>query len=164
MMKIKYLKHDLKMKDLEFIGGEGNSCAIDLYTAEDIEIRPFEFKLIDLGVSIDIPAGYKAELRMRSSTFKNFNILQTNSMGLIDTTYVGANDIIKLPVYCVPVRKGIENMESLFNKTIIIPKHTRIAQLEILQSTKDIELVPCHTIEEYGNKQDRGGFGSTGTL
>ena len=160
MMEIKYLKHDLEMKDLEFVGGEGNSCAIDLYTTETIKIRPFEFKLIDLGVSIDIPAGYKAELRMRSSTFKNFNILQTNSMGLIDTTYVGANDIIKLPVYCVPVRNGVNT----FNRTITIPKHTRLAQLEILQSTKDIKLIPCHSVEEYGNKKDRGGFGSTGTL
>lgn len=81
MKKINYLKHDPTMPDLEFKNGYGNSVAIDLYTKEDIVIEAGEFALIDLGVSIQIPKGYKADLRMRSSTFKKWGLIQTNAIG-----------------------------------------------------------------------------------
>lgn len=81
MKKINYLKHDHTMPDLEFKNGYGNSVAIDLYTMEDIVIEAGEFVLIKLGVSIQLPKGYKADLRMRSSTFKKWGLIQTNAIG-----------------------------------------------------------------------------------
>ena len=81
MKKINYLKHDTTMPDLEFKNGYGNSVAIDLYTMEDIVIEAGEFALIKLGVSIQLPKGYKADLRMRSSTFKKWGLIQTNAIG-----------------------------------------------------------------------------------
>ena len=81
MKKINYLKHNEDLPDLHFKNGYGNSVAIDLYVAEDTTIKVGNFALINLGVSIQIPKGYKAELRMRSSTFKKFGLIQTNAIG-----------------------------------------------------------------------------------
>lgn len=163
-MKVKYLKHDANMPNLEFVGGVGHSCAIDLMNMEEIRIKPFEFKLINLGVSVDVPNGYKVDLRMRSSTFKKFGLIQTNALGLIDTTYRGAGDIIQVPVYCLPTRDKLVYLKGdNLDQEIIIPKYTRLCQIEIVKSMEsDIELEPCLTVEDYGNTVDRGGFGSTG--
>ena len=81
MKKINYLKHDKDLPDLHFKNGYGNSVAIDLYVAEDTTIKVGNFALINLGVSIQIPKGYKAELRMRSSTFLKYGLIQTNAIG-----------------------------------------------------------------------------------
>lgn len=81
MKKINYLKHDKDLPDLHFKNGYGNSVAIDLYVAEETKVEVGEFALINLGVSIQVPKGCKAELRMRSSTFKNFGLIQTNAIG-----------------------------------------------------------------------------------
>lgn len=81
MNKVFYFKHDKDLPDLEFKNGYGNSVAVDLYTAEEISLKDFQFGLISLGVSINIPKGYKADLRMRSSTFKKWGLIQTNAIG-----------------------------------------------------------------------------------
>ena len=165
MKKINYLKHDKDLPDLQFKNGYRNSVAIDLYVAEDAIVYPMEFTLINLGVSIQIPKGYKAELRMRSSTFEKWGLLQTNAIGLIDTTYCGEGDILKLPVYKPPVREDIEdiiNNDEYGLKKIIIPKGTSICQLEILPCMEEMEFNDM-VLEEYKeyNKITRGGFGST---
>lgn len=165
MKKINYLKHNEDLPDLHFKNGYGNSVAIDLYVAEDTVIYPMEFTLINLGISIQIPKGYKAELRMRSSTFKKWGLLQTNAIGLIDTTYCGEEDILKLPVYKPPIREDIEdiiNNDEYELKKTIIPKGTSICQLEILPCMEEMEFNDM-VLEEYKeyNKIARGGFGST---
>src|SRR5512147_2011262 len=66
---------------------------IDLRSAETVEMEPFEHKYISLGVSMILPEGYEAHIVPRSSTFKNFSILQTNSPGIVDNSYSGTNDI-----------------------------------------------------------------------
>lgn len=81
MKKINYLKHNKDLPDLHFKNGYGNSVAVDLYVAEETKIEVGQFALINLGVSIQVPKGYKAELRMRSSTFKKFGLIQTNAIG-----------------------------------------------------------------------------------
>lgn len=155
MLKVSYLKH-AEIPNLEFKNGYGNSVAIDLYTAEDVTISDFEMKLISLGISINIPDGYKIDIRMRSSTFKKYGLIETNAIGLIDTTYCGVGDIIKCPVYKLPVAS--------LDKTITIPKGTSICQMEIIKCMENAELIEL-THEEYvesiNNKNDRGGFGST---
>lgn len=170
MKKINYLKHDPTMPDLEFKNGYGNSVAIDLYTKEDIVIETGEFALIDLGVSIQIPKGYKADLRMRSSTFKKWGLIQTNAIGLLDTTYTGETDIYMLPVF-KPLTKedmkayianGNYNLDTFSPSRICIPKHTALCQIEIVPCMEEIEFTEL-TLEEYKeyNKTSRGGFGST---
>lgn len=157
MNKVFYFKHDKDLPDLEFKNGYGNSVAVDLYTAEEISLKDFQFGLISLGVSINIPKGYKADLRMRSSTFKKWGLIQTNAVGLIDTNYCGVDDIWKLPVYKLPMdnRGGIT-----------IPKGTSICQLEIVKCMDEIEFenVDEDKYLEMVGEKNRGGFGSTDVI
>ncbi|MDD4615411.1 MAG: hypothetical protein PHI40_08435, partial [Caldisericia bacterium] len=71
-IKIKYFD-----KQLTKIEQHGNW--IDLRSAQKIELKAFERTLIPLGVAMQLPQGYEALLVPRSSTFKNFGILQTNT-------------------------------------------------------------------------------------
>lgn len=163
MKKINYLKHDKDLPNLHFKNGYGNSVAVDLYVAEEVKIEAGQFALISLGVSIQIPKGYKAELRMRSSTFKKWGLIQTNGLGCIDTTYNGVDDIIKLPVFAPIKQEDIINCVKYgISRVIIIPKGTSICQLEILPCMEEMEFNSM-VLEEYKeyNKANRGGFGST---
>lgn len=136
---IKYQAYDiipLEQKD--------GSDWIDLRAAEDVEMFEGDFKLISLGVSMKLPEGYEAHVIPRSSTFKNWGILQTNSIGIIDESYCGDNDIWKFPAYAT--------------KHTIIHKNDRICQFRIVEKQPKIDFIKVNTL---GNK-DRGGFGSTG--
>lgn len=117
---------------------------IDLRAAETIELMPMEFRLVSLGVSMELPKGYHAELVPRSSTFKKFKILQTNSIGIIDNSYCGDNDVWKFPALAV--------------SHTVITKGDRIAQFRIVRNS---EPVTFNTVDTLGNA-DRGGFGSSG--
>ena len=94
-IRIKY--HSNQIEKLTYI--EGKSDWIDLRVAEDVTLKAGEFRLISMGVSMQLPQGYEMLLVPRSSTFKNFGLIQTNSMGVIDETYCGDEDIIRMPVY-----------------------------------------------------------------
>ena len=52
----------------------------------------FDKELIPLGVAMQLPKGYEAIVNVRSSTYKNFNVVLANSQGVIDETYNGNND------------------------------------------------------------------------
>ena len=93
-IKIQYLNDDIKR--LEYI--DGKSDWIDLRAAEDIVLKKDEFRLIPLGVAMQLPEGYEAHIVPRSSTYKNFGIIQTNHMGVVDETYAGPNDWWYMPL------------------------------------------------------------------
>jgi dUTP pyrophosphatase len=117
---------------------------IDLRAAEDITLKQGEFKLIPLGVAIELPKGYEAHVVPRSSTYRNYGIIQTNSMGIIDETYCGDNDQWMMPVIAM--------------RNTVIRKNDRICQFRIMEHQPEINFIE---VEELGNK-DRAGFGSTG--
>ena len=117
---------------------------IDLSTAEDTHIGAGQFKVISLGVSMQLPDGYYAKVLPRSSTPKKWGIMLANSCGIIDNEYCGDNDIWGFPAYA-------------FRETFI-PKGTRIAQFCVVKQEEAVELVQ---VDSLGNP-DRGGFGSTG--
>ena len=96
-LKVKYFSEDIEK--LRYI--DGKSDWIDLRSAADVELEAGEFKLIPLGIAIELPHGYEAHVVPRSSTFKNFGVLQVNSMGVIDETYCGDNDQWFMPVLAV---------------------------------------------------------------
>lgn len=123
----------------------------DLRSAEDIFIPVGTSAMVDLGVSMQLPAGYEAILAPRSSTFKRYGIIQTNGIGVIDNSYCGASDIWKMPVFClVGTSPG--------GSGSMIHKGDRIGQFRIQQIQPPAILYPVqHLIG-----QDRGGFGSTG--
>ena len=92
-IRIKYFTD--KIERLAYIGGK--SDWIDLRAAEEVTMKAGEFRLIPLGIAMELPKGYEAHVVPRSSTFKNFGIIQTNSMGIIDETYCGDSDQWFLP-------------------------------------------------------------------
>ena len=96
-IRIKYFTD--KIEKLDYIAGK--SDWIDLRAAEEVELKKGEFALIPLGVAMELPRGYEAHVVPRSSTFKNFGIIQTNHMGVIDETYCGDNDQWFFPAYAL---------------------------------------------------------------
>lgn len=117
---------------------------VDLRVAEDVELKSGEFKLISLGVSIQLPEGYEALVIPRSSTFKNWGIIQTNHCGLIDNSYCGDDDIWMFP--------------ALATRDVVIEKNSRICQFRI---QKKMDEVVFETVEHLNN-ENRGGFGTSG--
>ena len=93
-IKIKYFTD--KIEKLAYI--DGKSDWVDLRSAEDVTLKKGEFKLIPLGIAMELPKGYEAHVVPRSSTYKNFGVIQTNHMGVIDETYCGDNDQWFMPV------------------------------------------------------------------
>ncbi len=138
-IKIKYFNDKLpRIKKIE------NGDWIDLRCAEDIVLRQGEFKLIPLGVAMKLPKGYEAHLVPRSSTFKNFHIIQTNHMGVIDESYCGENDEWKFPAYAT--------------EPIKISFGDRICQFRIMKKQPEIGFEEVENLDGAS----RGGFGSTG--
>ena len=93
-IKIKYF--DDEIEKLKYI--DGKSDWIDLRASEDVVLKKGEFKLIPLGIAMELPNGYEAHVVPRSSTYKNFGVIMTNSVGIIDGSYCGDNDMWHFPV------------------------------------------------------------------
>ena len=118
---------------------------IDLRAAEDVTLKAGEFKLIPLGVAMELPAGYEAHMVPRSSTYKKFGIIQTNHQAVIDESYCGDNDQWLYPAYAL--------------RDTEIKKNDRICQFRIMEKQPTLDFIE---VEVLGN-EDRGGIGSTGT-
>lgn len=142
-IKVKYFTEDIPK--LSYIGGECQSNWVDLYSAEDVEMKKGEFRLIHLGVAMELPEGFEALIAPRSSTFKNFKIIQANSLGIIDGSYCGDNDQWMFPAI------ALEDTH--------IHVGDRICQFRIVRNQPSLFFF---TVENLNNK-DRGGIGSTGT-
>ena len=140
-LKIKYHNDELiRLKPLV------NGDWVDLRAAEEVSLKAGEFKLISLGISVQLPKGYEAHIVPRSSTFINFGIIQTNHYGVIDDSYCGDNDIWKFPAYALRDTK--------------IHVNDRICQFRLYEHQPSLELKEVSKLDG----QDRGGFGSTGVL
>ena len=96
-IRIKYFSDQIEK--LTYI--ENKSDWIDLRAAAHVVLKKGESALIPLGVAMELPAGYEAHVVPRSPTFKNFGLIQTNHMGVIDEAYCGDNDQWYMPVLAV---------------------------------------------------------------
>ncbi len=139
-IKIKYFTEEIDK--LTYI--DGKSDWIDLRASESIELKAGEFKLIPLGVAMELPKGYEAHVVPRSSTFKNYGVLQVNSCGIIDGSYCGDEDMWRMPVYAT--------------RDTVIQKNDRICQFRIVENQPKLEFQQVISLEN----ESRGGFGSTG--
>ena len=139
-IRIKYFTDQIEK--LRYI--DGKSDWIDLRAAEDITLKQGEFKLVPLGVAMQLPEGFEAHVVPRSSTFKNFGILQVNSMGVIDASYCGDNDQWFMPVLAM--------------RDTEIHVGDRICQFRIMERMPQIVFTEVDALDDA----DRGGFGSTG--
>lgn len=140
IIKVKYLKDIQKIE--RFNVGDW----IDLRAAEDVSMKAGEYKMIPLGVAMELPKGYEALVAPRSSTFKKYGIILTNSVGIIDEAYKGDNDEWNFLAYAV--------------RNTFIRKNERICQFRII---KHQPLIHLQEVESLGNA-DRGGIGSTGRI
>ena len=139
--------------DIDEIKEIGIGDWIDLRAAEDVDIPVGEYKLIPLGVAMQLPDGYEAHVLPRSSTFKNYGIIMTNSQGIIDNSYRGDNDQWYFPAYALRAN-SVTNGRAVCH----INKNDRICQFRIM------EIQPSVHFEEFEtfDTESRGGFGSTG--
>ena len=119
---------------------------IDLRAAEDLTLKAGESTYLRLGIGMILPEGYEAHIAPRSSTFKNFGLLVSNSVGVVDNSYCGEDDEWKLPVYAV--------------RDTVIHKNDRICQFRIMEKQPELEF---ETVKHLRDKS-RGGFGSTGKI
>jgi len=147
-IRIKYFNDDI-----DKIEKIANGDWIDLRAAEDISFEKNDFKMIPLGIAMELPEGYEAHVVPRSSTFKNYGIIMTNSTGIIDNTYCGDNDQWKFPAYCLEPRNFVDG-----KNVTLIKKNDRICQFRIVANQPHIVF---DTVSKLGN-DDRNGFGSTG--
>lgn len=143
---MKQIKIKLQDRDLippHFIK-QGNWVDLRCASKEQIYLKSGEFKLIPLGVAMELPKGYEAHLVPRSSTFKNFGIIQANSIGIIDSSYCGDNDYWFFPALAI--------------RDTVINFNDRICQFRIMPTMKKNKFI----IAEHLSHRDRGGHGSTG--
>lgn len=170
-IKVKY--HDKKMPKLEFIGGNksdwidvrASKVKVDgkdkswqsetierdyMFLTENFNVKYYagDTVVVDLGISVELPAGYEAHLLPRSSTFKNYGLILTNSMGIVDESYKGENDHWLMSF--VAVESGTINKHDRVGQFKVVPKMA-VANEEV----KFIEVA-------HLDNQDRGSFGSTG--
>lgn len=138
-MKVKYHSYDIPVLKMS-----PNGDWVDMYAAENVVMKKFDFKLISLGISVQIPRDYEMHIAPRSSTFKTWGIILTNSVGVIDNSYCGDNDIIKFP--------------ALAMRDTVIEEGDKICQFRLV---KNQEIITFEEVKTLGNK-DRGGIGSTG--
>jgi dUTP pyrophosphatase len=103
-----------------------------------------EIAKIPLGIAMEIPEGYEALVVPRSSTAVRHNVIQANSIGVIDESYCGDDDIWSFPAYA---------LEDTF-----IPKHTRLCQFRLFKHQENLNF---QEVSSLGN-ENRGGYGTTG--
>lgn len=139
-IKIKYFSEEIDK--LTYI--DGKSDWIDLRAAKEMELKAGQYAMIPLGVGMKLPEGYEAHIVPRSSTYKNFGLIQTNHMGVVDESYCGDNDQWHMPVYAL--------------RDTVIHVNDRICQFRIMEHQPKIIFEEVTALDA----KDRGGFGSTG--
>jgi dUTP pyrophosphatase len=138
-IKIKYLSDEIDK--LDYIAGK--SDWVDLRAAETVELKKGEYKLIPLGIAMQLPAGYEAYMIPRSSTFKNFGVIQANHVGMIDESYCGDSDQWYFAAIAM--------------RDTVIHVNDRICQFRIMKHQPQLTFEATDTL---GNIS-RGGFGTT---
>lgn len=139
-LKIKY--HVKELEKLRYI--DGKSDWIDLRVAENVSMKQGEYRLISMGISVEIPKGYEMLIVPRSSAYKNFGILQTNAMGVVDESFCGDNDIIRMPILAM--------------RDTEIHINDRIGQFRLMPHQPEVHFIEV----DHLDNEDRGGFGTTG--
>ena len=139
-IQIKYFTDEIEK--LTYI--DGKSDWIDLRAAKEMELKAGQYAMIPLGVAMKLPEGYEAHIVPRSSTYKNYGLIQTNHMGVVDESYCGDNDQWHMPVYAL--------------RDTVIHVNDRICQCRIMEHQPKIVFEEVENL----NAPDRGGFGSTG--
>jgi dUTP pyrophosphatase len=138
---IKRINPDVELPGYAYEGDAG----LDLRSAEDVSLKPFERRLISTGLAIAIPEGYAGFVQPRSGLALKQGLSMANTPGLIDAHYRGELKICAInldPTHTIEVKRG-----------------DRIAQL-VIQKVPVVKLVEVAELDE--TDRGAGGFGSSG--
>lgn len=161
-IKIKYFEGATKLKKIV----KGNW--IDVYANKDMFVREGKQAMVPLGFALELPEGWEGHLAPRGSTFKSWGVIQTNSVGVVDDTFIGDNDQWHMPVYCLQGKYSekeilLQKIKNVFmgnrTKGTWIRKGDKIGQFRVMEVMPEIEF---EEVDSFGNA-DRGWHGSTGT-
>lgn len=134
----------LDLPSYETSGAAGMDLRAALPAGTPVIIGPLERSLIPTGLTMELPAGYEAQVRPRSGLALKSGITVLNTPGTIDSDYRGEVKVILINLSDHPVE---------------INRGDRIAQMVIAPVTRaTIELVESLSLTKRGE----GGFGSTG--
>lgn len=142
-IKVKFFDKTVYPDGLQKIGGK-KSDWIDLRASEEVHLEKGTLCYLPLGVAMQLPEGYEAIIAPRSSTPKNFLVMQANSIGIIDESFKGDNDEWKMPVYAI--------------EDTVIKKGERVCQFRIIKHQPEINFEVVDAL----NNEDRGGWGTSG--
>jgi len=123
------------------------AAGLDLSAAleSDLVLAPGRRFLVPTGVSIALPPGLEAQVRLRSGLALDHGLTLLNSPGTIDSDYRGEIGII---------------LANLGSEPVTIQRGDRIAQLVIARYlTIEWQELDCLADSDRGG----GGFGSTGS-
>ena len=81
-LRVKFFDKTVYPNGLQKIDGK-KSDWIDLRAREDVVLSKGEFKLIPLGVAIQLPDGYEAQIRPRSGLAAKYGVTVTNAPGTV---------------------------------------------------------------------------------
>lgn len=148
--------YDLKAaKEYNFYGPKAET--LKKQGSEKYRRVEFAKALIHLGVAIKLPKGYEAIVVPRSSTFKNFKLLQTNHIGIIDNSYCGNKDEWMMPV--VALEEGrVSQYDRVCQFRIQLSQKATLWQKIKWLFTNGVKFVFVDDLKS----SERGGFGSTG--
>jgi len=127
-----------------------SSIGFDIRSPHDVTLHTRSTLTLGMGLVVQAPKGYYYTLHLRSGFAINNNVVLTNSVGIIDSDYCGANDQIMLA------------MTNLSSEHVRISKGDRIAQ--IIFHKNDLPEYELEEQEErdFADMMTRGGLGSTG--
>lgn len=141
IVPIKRIDSDVELPGYAYEGDAG----LDLRSAEDVSLKPFERRLISTGLAIAIPEGYAGFVQPRSGLALKQGLSMANTPGLIDAHYRGELKICAInldPTHTIEVKRG-----------------DRIAQL-VIQKVPVVKLIEVAELDE--TDRGAGGFGSSG--
>lgn len=143
MIKLKIQKLDKTMKIPEYahIGDAG----LDLYSALDCILRPYERRKVPTGIKVAIPEGFAGFVQPKSGLAIKSGLSLVNTPGLIDSGYRG--EICAILINLDP------------DKDFIIKRGDKICQL-VIQKVENVEIEVTDKLDD--TSRGKGGFGSTG--
>jgi len=140
-IKIQRLHPDAQIP--RYAHGPLEDAGMDLHAVEDALLDPQKPQLVPTGLSIEVPAGYEAQLRPRSGLALKHAITLPNSPATIDPGYRGEVRVILLNLGKEPYQ---------------VHKGDRIAQMVIAK----YEAVEFEESSLSDSMRGEGGFGSSG--
>jgi len=136
-----------------------DNAGTDLHAIEDFTLHPGDRRVVGTGLVVQPPEGYHTEIMLRSSMAYKYNIMLINGVGLIDRSYSGPTDELKIMLYAAPMLvNDFRHARFMHSTPIEFKKGDRIAQL-VFRKTQVFDVVEVH---EAPTNSSRDGFGSTG--